>query len=102
MESPIRFDLEEIARLCRQHRVCRLAVFGSVLRPDFDTSRSDADFLVEFERIPTAERMRNYLAFREALGSLLHRPVDLIESGAIRNPYILRAVSEQQRILYAA
>lgn len=102
VESPIQLDLEEIARLCRQHRVCRLAIFGSLLRPDFDPLRSDADFLVEFEPLSTAERMKNYLALREALSSLLHRPVDLIESGAIRNPYILRAVNNQQRTLYAA
>ena len=102
MESPIELDLDEIARLCRQHRVRRLAIFGSALRPDFDSSRSDADFLVEFEPISTGERMKNYLALREALGSLLHRSVDLVESGAIRNPYILRAVKEQQRTLYAA
>lgn len=102
VESPIQLDLEEIARLCRQHRVCRLAIFGSASRPDFDPSRSDADFLVEFEPISTTERMKNYLALREALGALLHRPVDLVEFGAIRNPYILRTVNEQQRTLYAA
>jgi predicted nucleotidyltransferase len=46
--------------------------------------------------------MQNYLALREALGSLLSRPVDLIEVGAIRNPYILKSVAEQQQVLYAA
>jgi len=39
---------------------------------------------------------------REALAALLSRPVDLIEDGAIRNPYILRNVAQQQRVLYAA
>lgn len=102
MESPIQLDLEEIARLCREHRVRRLAIFGSAQRPDFDPSRSDADFLVEFDTVSTTERMKHYLALRESLGSLLHRPVDLVESGAIRNPYILRTVNEQQRTLYAA
>ena len=102
MESPIQLDLDEIARLCRRHKVRRLAIFGSMLRPDFSPLRSDADFLVEFEPLPAAERMQSYLALREALCSLVLRPVDLIESGAIRNPYILRKVAEQQRTLYAA
>jgi predicted nucleotidyltransferase len=82
--------------------VRRLAAFGSILRGDFDSLRSDADFMVEFEAVPVAVRMRNYLALKEALGSLLSRPVDLIEVGAIRNPYILQSVAEQQRVLYAA
>ena len=102
METPIERNLEEIIRLCRRYKVRRLAVFGSILRGDFDPLRSDADFMVEFEAVPVAVRMRNYLALKEALGSLLSRPVDLIEVGAIRNPYILQSVAEQQRVLYAA
>ncbi|MGA2085729.1 MAG: nucleotidyltransferase domain-containing protein [Terracidiphilus sp.] len=102
MESPLQPNLEEIARLCRRYQVRRLAVFGSILRGDFDPLRSDADFLVEFEPVPVAVRMKNYLALRESLASLLSRPVDLIEDGAIRNPYILQSVSEQQQVLYAA
>jgi len=71
-------------------------------RIDFDPLRSDADFLVEFEPVPVAVRMKNYLALREALGVLLSRPMDLIEDGAIRNPYVLQSVTEQEQVLYAA
>lgn len=94
--------LQEIAHLCRRYRVRRLAAFGSIVRADFDPSRSDADFVVEFEPVPVADRMENYLALREALGALLGRSIDLIEDGAIQNPYILQNVSGQQQILYAA
>jgi predicted nucleotidyltransferase len=82
--------------------VRRLAAFGSILRGDFDPEQSDADFLVEFEPVPVALRMRHYLALREALATLLSRPVDLVEDGAIHNPYILQNVAEQQQVLYAA
>jgi predicted nucleotidyltransferase len=102
METPIERNLEEIIRLCRRYKVRRLAVFGSILRGDFDPLRSDADFLVEFDAVPVALRMQNYFALREALASLLSRSVDLVEDGAIRNPYILQSVAEQQRVLYAA
>lgn len=94
--SPIQTNLEEIAGLCRRYQVLRLTAFGSILRSDFDPQRSDADFLVEFEPVPVAVRMRNYLALREALASLLSRNVDLIEEGAIQNPYILQNVAGQQ------
>ena len=41
-------DPRAIARLCRKHRIHRLAFFGSVLRDDFRPD-SDVDLLVEFE-----------------------------------------------------
>jgi uncharacterized protein len=39
---------DQIRDFCRQHRIRRLAFFGSVLREDFGPS-SDVDVLVEFE-----------------------------------------------------
>ena len=41
-------DEETLARLCRRHCICRLSVFGSVLKGG-DRSDSDVDLLVEFE-----------------------------------------------------
>ncbi len=38
----------EIAALCRRHHVCKLSLFGSVLRNDFGP-QSDIDVLVEFD-----------------------------------------------------
>jgi predicted nucleotidyltransferase len=102
MDSLIEHNLEEITRLCRQYRVRRLTAFGSILRGDFDPARSDADFLVEFEPVPVSVRMQNYIGLQGALSSLLSRPVDLVEDGAIRNPYILKNVAEQEQVLYAA
>jgi uncharacterized protein len=39
---------EAIAGFCRRHHISRLALFGSVLTPDFGPE-SDIDVLVEFE-----------------------------------------------------
>jgi predicted nucleotidyltransferase len=102
VESPIQLNLDEIARVCRQHQVRRLIAFGSILRPDFNEQKSDADFLVEFEPLPAALRMRRYLSLQADLHALLRRPVDLVEDGAIQNPYILKRIKEHQRVLYAA
>ncbi len=38
----------KITEFCRRNRIRRLALFGSVLRPDF-TAESDVDILVEFQ-----------------------------------------------------
>jgi|SRR3954454_19212724 len=102
MEALIERNRPEIAALCQQYGVRRLAVFGSILRDDFEPGSSDADFLVEFEPIPAADRMRNYLGLRDALGAQLSGPIDLVEDGSIRNPYILQKVKDQQQLLYAA
>lgn len=55
MHSLIENNREAIVRLCRLHGVKRLEAFGSILREDFDTGRSDVDILVEFEP-PVAAR----------------------------------------------
>jgi predicted nucleotidyltransferase len=102
MEGAFELDPDVIAGICRRYQVRRLAVFGSILRKDFDPERSDADFLVEFEPLSAAQRLQSYFALRAALGDLLARPIDLVEAGAIQNPYILKKIDDQQRTLYAA
>lgn len=93
---------EEIALLCRQFQVKKLSVFGSAVRSDFDPKSSDTDFLVEFEPLSAKARMRSYLGLRAALAALLSHSVDLVEEGAISNPYIEKTVQSQQQVLYAA
>ena len=48
MNDHIILPKEQIADFCRRRHIRRLAVFGSVLRSDFNES-SDIDILVEFE-----------------------------------------------------
>ena len=40
---------EQIERFCRHYGITKLALFGSVLRPDFGP-HSDIDILIEFEK----------------------------------------------------
>ena len=51
MNAQISVDREKIAEFCRRYGIRRLALFGSVLRPDFN-AQSDVDVLVEF--VPAA------------------------------------------------
>jgi predicted nucleotidyltransferase len=91
----------EIAALCRRHGVARLEVFGSAARGhDFDPSRSDADFLVEFE--PSERSLLSFFDFKEALEHLLARPVDLVEPSLVRNPYLRAAINRSRELLYGA
>jgi predicted nucleotidyltransferase len=92
----------ELAELCRKFRVRRLALFGSSLTPDFDPEKSDLDFLVEFQPLPKGEYARTYFDFSDALEQLFGRPIDLIEQGTIRNPYIQQEIERTRQTIYGA
>ena len=94
---------DEIAALCRRHRVLRLELFGSAARgTDFDPETSDADFLVEFEPTGRPDRLDRLMGLEEDLAEALGRKVDLVETGAIRNPYLLASIERDREPVYAA
>jgi uncharacterized protein len=101
MAGPLALDREAISEICRQNGVRRLLVFGSALTDRFDESRSDVDFLVEF-RDDVVNRFDAYFGLKESLEALLGRPVDLVASAALENPYFAAYVAESGQELYAA
>jgi len=100
--SPLIDDnLEEIGRLWRLHGVRKLEAFGSILRQDFDSQRSDVDVLVEFQP-QVANSFSNFLDLKEALESLFGRRVDLVELRAIRNRRLRHHIEQSKSPVYAA
>jgi uncharacterized protein len=70
-----------LARFCQRWRITELALFGSVLRPDFRPD-SDIDLLVTFA--PDAAWSGWDLVTIEAeLATLFGRKVDLVERAAV-------------------
>ena len=49
MPTKLAIDKEAIAEFCRQYDICKLSLFDSVLRDDFDPRSSDVDVLLEFD-----------------------------------------------------
>ncbi len=94
-----RSDLEI---LCRKYQVQTLEVFGSAADGTFDPAHSDLDFLVEFLPAAAARCFHGYFDLKNELESLFGRKVDLVMPGAIRNPYFLKAINQQRKVLYAA
>jgi len=102
MHAAIANKKQELAELCRRHGVARLEVFGSAARgKDFDPASSDADFLVEFASINDRMPLAQYFDFADALRAALGREVDLVESGAVRNPYLRAAIDKSRELIYA-
>jgi len=92
---------EAIAKLAEEHHVLRLEVFGSTAKGNAAPD-SDVDLLVEFEPLPPARYAEHYFALQEALEKLLGKPVDLIETTAITNPYFLEAIAPSRVAIYGA
>jgi uncharacterized protein len=69
---------EKIAEFCRRHNIRKLALFGSVLRSDFN-EESDIDVLVEFE--PGAAVGLNFFSIERELSQTIGRKVDLNTPG---------------------
>jgi predicted nucleotidyltransferase len=90
-----------IATICQRYRISRLEVFGSAARgEDFDPVSSDADFLVEFAS-DAPPNLSSFFGAKADLEELLGRGVDLIEPGAVRNPYILASINRNRQAVYA-
>jgi uncharacterized protein len=94
--------LTEIRELCGRHGVKRLAVFGSAVKGTFDPTRSDVDFVVDFETTAPIDGWHSYFDFKFATEELLGRPIDLVDMAAVDNPYFRQAIELTQRELYAA
>ena len=93
----------EIVALCHRFRVQRLDIFGSAAREiDFDTERSDVDFLVEFIPDATAPTLDAYFSLREGLSQAVGRSVDLVMVGSVRNPYLSAEIERTKEVVYAA
>jgi len=70
----IDLPLAELETFCRDHAICWMALFGSVLRSDFGPD-SDVDVLVEFE--PGRTPGLGVFSIEQGLQHLLGRTVDL-------------------------
>jgi len=102
MQTDIAARRDQIATLCRRHHVQRLELFGSAARDTgFDPTRSDLDFLVEFDH-ESPPTLAGFFALREALADLLGRPVDLVAPTALRNPYLRADIERHREVVYAA
>ncbi len=92
----------DIADLCRRAGACRLYLFGSAVREDFDPTRSDLDFVVVFNDLAPVAYADAFFSLKEGLERLFVRPVDLVVEQSIRNPYFKQRLASERQAVYAA
>jgi uncharacterized protein len=103
MHTDIEKHREALTALCHRFGVLRLEVFGSAARgADFNPAKSDADFLVAFDKGSGLSPLDQFIGFSKALEHLLGRPVDLVEASAVRNPYVRATIDRSKELIYAA
>ena len=93
---------KQLIKLCQKYQIEKIELFGSGIGKNFDLDRSDLDFLVQFKSMPPKEYAECFLSFKSALEDLFMRPVDLVESNSIRNPYFWESIESNRVLLYAS
>ena len=93
--------MPEIRRLCERYSVVKLELFGSATGPEFDTEKSDFDFIATFaDKRPGSRFGFRFLDFEEQLSALVGRPVDVISDQPLRNPFFGRTVNDSRKTIY--
>jgi uncharacterized protein len=90
---------DKIVELCNKHKVKELYLFGSILTEKFNET-SDVDLLIQFNQIELLDYFDNYMELKEELELLFHRPVDLVENQAIRNPIFRKVIEREKQLIY--
>jgi len=94
------FNKELLETICQKWNIVELAVFGSVLRSDFN-EKSDVDVLVKFGE--TSEiSLLDIVEIKSELENLFKREVDVLELQAVKNPFRRKNILSNVEVLYAA
>ena len=93
--------LPQLEKLCRKYDVKRLELVGSAVGENFREG-SDVDFLVEFNDLLKPGISNRYFGLVKSLEKILYRKVDLIETGAVRNPYFKASINKNRKLIYGA
>ncbi|MBK8907326.1 MAG: nucleotidyltransferase domain-containing protein [Rhodospirillales bacterium] len=102
MHDLIESRRDDIAQLCRRFHVHRLELFGSAAREtDFDAESSDVDLLIDYEPEHAPPSLSEYPALRDALATMFARPVDLLMSSCVRNPFVREHINRSRKTIYA-
>lgn len=91
--------IDQIKKLCSSNNVKFLFAFGSVTTDQFNAD-SDIDLLVDFKDKDPLNYSDHYFKLKFELEKILKRPIDLLESKALKNPYLREQIEKNKVQLY--
>ena len=91
--------IDLLNRLCEEHKVEKMYLFGSALNKKF-SNKSDLDFLVRFKTIDLQDYFDNYISFKKNLQNLLGRDIDLVEEQTLKNPILIKSINQSKKLVY--
>ena len=100
IQTKIEIPMDKIIAFCHKWKIKEFSLFGSVLRKDFRPD-SDVDVMVSFEENAGWD-LFDIVDMKEELQTIFAREVDIVEKGAIRNPFRRQSIMTHREVLYAA
>lgn len=99
--TQIQIDLpaQAIVALCQRYPIRELALFGSVLRPEFGPE-SDIDMLVQFKSNAKVGYLR-FFQLQDELTAVLKREVDLFTPNSLK-PFARETALRDKVTIYAS
>jgi predicted nucleotidyltransferase len=98
---PIEIPFDKLKNFCEKWKVKEFALFGSVIRDDFNLSTSDIDVLVTF--YPDQNLGWDIIDMKEELEAIFNRKVDMLNKETIlksRNPYLKKEILDHYEVVY--
>ena len=91
---------QDLFDIIRKYGLSELAVFGSVLRDDFN-DESDVDLLIVFKN-GKEKSLFDIIDLKSEMEMLVGRKVDIVEKEALKNPYRKAEILKTAKVIYAA
>ena len=92
-------NIEQIKRLCQLNGVNQLFAFGSITDQKFN-DKSDVDLIVDIDDPDPINYSDKYFNLKFSLEEILGRAVDLLETKAIKNPYLKEEIDRTKILIY--
>ena len=100
MNPKVEIPVDRIAEFCQSNRIRRLALYGSVLRDDFEPD-SDVDVLVEFE--PGRRVGLAFITMQDELSKVFGRRIDMSTFAGVeesRNWLLKAEILDSAEVVY--
>lgn len=91
---------EIFEKLCADHKVKFLYVFGSSITDRFDSDKSDIDLLVEIDATDPVERGEKLISLWDTFEDFFHKKVDLLTDSSVRNPFLRKSIDSTKVLIY--